>query len=50
MLIMSNWLHQIYVWVDALTNYLTVAGYPDRDLNCWPPQVQVLGKDILKFV
>lgn len=38
----------IYVWLDALTNYLTVAGYPDK-LKIWPPNVQVIGKDILKF-
>ncbi|KAG7154465.1 methionine--tRNA ligase, mitochondrial-like [Homarus americanus] len=40
-------LHTIYVWVDALINYLTVSGYPKLDL--WPPDVQVLGKDILRF-
>ncbi|KAK3850665.1 hypothetical protein Pcinc_042642 [Petrolisthes cinctipes] len=39
--------HTVYVWVDALINYLTVAGYPD--LTVWPPDVQVLGKDILRF-
>ncbi|XP_068228435.1 methionine--tRNA ligase, mitochondrial [Palaemon carinicauda] len=39
--------HNIYVWVDALVNYLTVAGYPN--LSSWPPDVQVLGKDILRF-
>ena len=38
----------IYVWIDALCNYLTVAGYPDLR-GQWPPTVQVLGKDILKF-
>ena len=37
----------IYVWIDALVNYLTVAKYPD--LHSWPPSVHVLGKDILKF-
>ena len=40
--------HTIYVWVDALCNYLTAAGYPDQ-LAVWPPSVQVIGKDILKF-
>lgn len=40
-------LHTIYVWVDALINYLTAAGYPNTEL--WPPDVQVLGKDILRF-
>uniref|UniRef100_A0A5S6R474 Methionine--tRNA ligase, mitochondrial n=1 Tax=Trichuris muris TaxID=70415 RepID=A0A5S6R474_TRIMR len=38
----------IYVWLDALINYLTVAGYPD-ELSRWPPDCQVIGKDILKF-
>lgn len=37
----------IYVWLDALVNYLTVAGYPS--LVTWPPTVHVVGKDILKF-
>jgi len=37
----------IYVWLDALVNYLTVSGYPDTDN--WPPNVQICGKDILKF-
>lgn len=37
----------IYVWLDALINYLTVSGYPH--INKWPPHIQVLGKDILKF-
>uniref|UniRef100_A0A7E4VJR1 Methionine--tRNA ligase, mitochondrial n=1 Tax=Panagrellus redivivus TaxID=6233 RepID=A0A7E4VJR1_PANRE len=39
----------IYVWLDALINYLTAAGYPDTDPALWPPDVQVIGKDILKF-
>lgn len=37
----------IYVWVDALASYLTVSNYPT--MESWPPTVQVLGKDILKF-
>ncbi len=39
----------IYVWLDALTNYLTVVGYPDDQYfqTWWPPQVQLIGKDIL---
>lgn len=44
--------HTIYVWMDALVNYLTVAGYPEIDSEKfkknWPPDVQVIGKDILK--
>ncbi|KAF0852691.1 mitochondrial methionyl-tRNA synthetase (MetRS) [Andalucia godoyi] len=40
----------IYVWLDALANYLTVAGYPSpRFVDSWPPTHQVIGKDILKF-
>ncbi|PIO76346.1 tRNA ligase class I [Teladorsagia circumcincta] len=38
----------IYVWMDALMNYLSVVGYPDT-LKAWPPSWQVLGKDILKL-
>lgn len=38
----------IYVWLDALVNYLTSVGYP-KQMKSWPPNVQVLGKDILKF-
>ena len=38
----------IYVWLDALVNYLTVAGYPGNPR--WPPMLQVVGKDILKYV
>lgn len=37
----------IYVWLDALVNYLTVSGYPGTEH--WPPSVQICGKDILKF-
>lgn len=37
----------IYVWLDALVNYLTVAGYGRGDFT-WPPDLQVIGKDILK--
>ncbi|MDN5819631.1 MAG: methionine--tRNA ligase [bacterium] len=41
----------MYVWIDALANYLTVIGYPDREewKEYWPADVQVLGKDILRF-
>lgn len=38
----------IYVWLNALVNYLTCAGYPQTS-SCWPPSTQVIGKDILKF-
>lgn len=40
--------HTIYVWLDALVNYLTVSGYPNNQL-VWPPTCQVIGKDITKF-
>lgn len=41
----------MYVWIDALTNYLTVIGYPDRPewQEYWPADVQIVGKDILRF-
>ncbi|CAL1532012.1 unnamed protein product [Lymnaea stagnalis] len=39
----------IYVWLDALVNYLTVTGYPKAGWFPWPPDCQVIGKDILKF-
>ncbi|XP_064456610.1 methionine--tRNA ligase, mitochondrial-like [Ornithodoros turicata] len=38
----------IYVWLDALVNYLTASGYPDSN-HMWPPDCHVIGKDILKF-
>ena len=43
--------HTIYVWLDALTNYLTVSGYPwkNEKMGCWPTDVQVIGKDIIRF-
>ncbi len=41
----------MYVWLDALANYLTVLGYPDHEewKDYWPADVQVIGKDILRF-
>ncbi len=41
----------MYVWLDALSNYITVIGYPDRpeEWQFWPADVQVIGKDILRF-
>ncbi|XP_069842230.1 methionine--tRNA ligase, mitochondrial isoform X1 [Dendropsophus ebraccatus] len=41
--------HTIYVWLDALINYLTVAGYPDQNMASWGPSTHLLGKDILRF-
>ncbi|RWS17821.1 methionyl-tRNA synthetase-like protein [Dinothrombium tinctorium] len=39
----------IYVWLDALINYLTVCGYPNHHNSLWPANCHVIGKDILKF-
>jgi methionyl-tRNA synthetase len=44
--------HVIYVWVDALTNYITAAGFPDTQAarwHYWPADVHIIGKDILRF-
>lgn len=40
----------MYVWIDALVNYITALGYPDQDItDFWPASVQFVGKDILRF-
>ena len=40
----------MYVWVDALSNYITVLGYPEEDISeWWPAAAQFVGKDILRF-
>ena len=45
--------HVIYVWVDALTNYITALGYGSSDdtlfKKYWPADVQIVGKDIVRF-
>jgi methionyl-tRNA synthetase len=45
--------HIMYVWVDALTNYITAAGFPDTDSDkfkrYWPADLHVIGKDIVRF-
>ncbi|WP_457644348.1 methionine--tRNA ligase [Persephonella sp.] len=41
--------HTIYVWFDALTNYLTAVGYPPSPNEFWPADVHIVGKDILRF-
>ncbi len=44
--------HVTYVWADALNNYITAIGYPDnlKELNqWWPADLQVMGKDIVRF-
>ncbi|WP_128892629.1 methionine--tRNA ligase [Erythrobacter sp. HKB08] len=44
--------HVMYVWVDALTNYITGLGYPDDTENWrkfWPADLHLIGKDIVRF-
>ncbi|MEX0589933.1 MAG: methionine--tRNA ligase [Xanthobacteraceae bacterium] len=44
--------HVMYVWVEALTNYLTGVGYPDvksEKFRLWPADLHVIGKDIVRF-
>lgn len=45
--------HVMYVWIDALSYYLTALGYPNKESNelktFWPESIQLLGKDILRF-
>jgi methionyl-tRNA synthetase len=45
--------HVMYVWVDALTNYITGLGYPDENSamfrKFWPADIHVIGKDIVRF-
>jgi methionyl-tRNA synthetase len=41
--------HVMYVWVDALTNYLTGAGFPDGEMKYWPADLHLIGKDIVRF-
>ncbi len=45
--------HVMYVWIDALTNYITGLGYPDMDGDLfkryWPADVHIIGKDIVRF-
>jgi methionyl-tRNA synthetase len=43
--------HVMYVWVDALTNYITATGFPDDGPKAkfWPADVHVIGKDITRF-
>ncbi len=45
--------HVMYVWLDALTNYITAVGYPDENAplykRYWPADVHIIGKDIVRF-
>jgi methionyl-tRNA synthetase len=49
----GNQKHVMYVWIDALTNYLTGVGYPDKNNNdykkYWPADLHIIGKDIIRF-
>ena len=49
----SNDKHIIYVWLDALTNYLSALNYPDTNNELfkkfWPASIHLIGKDILRF-
>ena len=49
----NNEKHVIYVWLDALTNYLSALEYPDKDNELfkkfWPASIHLIGKDILRF-
>ncbi len=49
----ANPRHVMYVWVDALTNYITAVGYPDTESEMfrryWPADLHVIGKDIVRF-
>ncbi|HTE77420.1 MAG TPA: methionine--tRNA ligase [Xanthobacteraceae bacterium] len=49
----SNSKHIMYVWVDALTNYITAVGFPDTESEkfkkYWPADLHVIGKDIVRF-
>jgi methionyl-tRNA synthetase len=45
--------HVMYVWLDALTNYISAVGYPDTDgelyRTFWPADLHMIGKDIIRF-
>src|SRR5215813_4616510 len=49
----TNAKHVMYVWVDALTNYITAVGFPDTQSpkfrRYWPADLHVIGKDIVRF-
>ena len=49
----NNDKHIVYVWLDALTNYISALNYPDTNdklyKNFWPADVHIIGKDILRF-
>jgi methionyl-tRNA synthetase len=43
--------HVVYVWLDALINYISALGYPDGELyhKYWPAEIHLMGKDIVRF-
>lgn len=45
--------HVMYVWLDALTNYITGVGYPDTESETykryWPADIHIIGKDVVRF-
>jgi len=45
--------HVMYVWLDALTNYITGVGYPDTESEAykrfWPADIHIIGKDVVRF-
>ena len=50
----GNDAHVVYVWLDALTNYISALGYPaagkgSKYARLWPAALHVVGKDILRF-
>ena len=49
----TNDKHVIYVWLDALTNYISALDYPNTESikykNFWPADIHIIGKDILRF-
>ena len=46
----SHQKHIIYVWLDALVNYISASNYFNKDQNApWPVDIHIIGKDILRF-
>ncbi len=45
----GNKKHVMYVWLDALTNYLSATNYFEKHNGFWPADVHIIGKDILRF-
>ena len=45
----NNSKHIMYVWLDALTNYISATGLFNNQNNFWPADVHIIGKDILRF-